>query len=127
MQTTGYRVGLATELGPGVQHGHHRFQGGNLGGRMNVHGNTTSVVIDSYGLVRLNRHDNMVTAAGHSLVDAVVSNLINQMMQATLIGTADIHTGSTAYRFPPAQNLYVLGGVFGAGVSFSIGYGAFLH
>ncbi len=111
VQAAGHLVGLAAELGPGVEHGHDRFQGGDLGGRVDIHRDAAPVVLDGDGLVRLQGDDDAVAAAGHGLVDGVVGDLIDQVVQAALVGAADVHAGAAPDRLQPAQHLDVLRGV----------------
>ena len=54
------------------------------------------------------------TEAGQSFVDAVIDDLIDEMMEAAFAGVADIHTGSDANRFQTFQNLNLLGSVTGS-------------
>jgi len=51
----------------------------------------------------------LIAAAGHSLIDAVVSDFIKEMVQAALVRAAYVHTGAAADGFPTAQNLNILG------------------
>ena len=46
VQTARDLVGLAAEFGARVQYGHHRFQRGFTGGRVNFHGNAAAVILD---------------------------------------------------------------------------------
>ena len=55
---------------------------------------------------------NAVAAAGHGLVNAIVGNLVDQMVQSALVGAADVHSGTAAHRLPSAQDLDVFGGIF---------------
>ena len=66
--------------------------------------------------------------AGHRLVHGVVEHLGGEMMQAALVGAADIHAGAAADRLQPFEDLDVLGriavgGFCSRGVE-QIGHGA---
>src|SRR5258707_8025911 len=46
-----------------------------------------------------------VADTGHSFVDAVIYHLLDEMMQATNVGAADVHAGALADRLQAFQNL----------------------
>ncbi|MBA7638778.1 hypothetical protein ES703_46434 [subsurface metagenome] len=78
---------------------------------MNIHGNAAPVVFHPDGAVLLKSNHDFSAATSHGFVNAIIDNFIDQMVQSTLVSTADIHAGSTAHCFPPAQNLNIIGGV----------------
>ncbi len=47
--------------------------------------------------------------AGHRFVHRVVEHLSGEMVQAALVGAADIHAGPAAHRLQAFENLDVLG------------------
>ena len=55
-----------------------------------------------------------VAEAGHGLVDAVIDDLINQVVQAALVGRADVHAGALAHGLQPFQHLDIGGGILGS-------------
>ena len=109
VQTAGNLVGLAAELGPGVQRGHHRFQRRDLGLRMDVNGDAASVVGDRDVVALVDRGLDGIAETGHRLVDAVVDHLVDQVVQAALVGGADVHAGAAADRLPAVQHVDVRG------------------
>jgi hypothetical protein len=78
---------------------------------MNVHGDATAVVLHSNAAVFPQSDKDFVTAASHGLIDAVIGYLIDEVMQAALVGAADVHAGPAAHCLPSPEYLNVLGGV----------------
>ena len=102
MQAAGDRIGFAAEFRAGMEHGHDGFQRGFTGRRMDFDGDTAAVVFHGNGIIFFDGDFDMRAVAGHGFVDAVVNNFIDQMVQAALVGAADVHTGTAAHRFPSA-------------------------
>ncbi len=111
MQSAADLVMLAAEFGAGMQRGHDRFQGGLLGYRMGVHGNAAAVVLDLHVVVVHEGHRDLVAAAGHGFVDAVVDDLVDKVLEPALVGAPDIHAGPAPHGFQTAQHLDILGGI----------------
>src|SRR5581483_5045583 len=112
-------VGLAAELAAGVEQRHHRLEGGLAGRRVGVDGYAHAVVAHGDAAVFRDVDPDAVAAAGHGLVDAVVDDLRNQLVQAALVGAADIHAGPAPDGLEAFQYLDVTRGVlFGYGFSF---------
>jgi hypothetical protein len=61
-----------------------------------------AIVFHSNGIIFFDGDFDMRAVAGHGFVDAVVNNFIDQMVQAALVGAANVHTGTAAHRFPSA-------------------------
>ena len=59
-----------------------------------------------------------VAEAGHRLVDGVVDDLVDEVVQAALVGRADVHTGAAADGLQPFEDLDIGGCVLTLG-SFS--------
>ena len=117
VQTAGYGIRLAAEFSAGMEHGHNCFQGGYFSGGVNPHRDTAPVVLDADGFILFNNGGNLITAAGHSFIDAVIDNFVNQMMEPALVGAADVHPGTPPHRLQATENENILGGIFG-GFSF---------
>ena len=98
MQAAGHRVGLAAELPARVQGGHHHLKGRPLLHRVVVHRDAAAVVIHPDPAVGEQGDLDPVTEPGERLVDRVVHHLMDEMVQATFAGRADVHTGALAYR-----------------------------
>ena len=66
-----------------------------------------------HAVVRLDGDVDAVAVAGHRLVDGVVDDLVDEVVQAALVGRADVHAGAAADGLQPLQHLDVAGGVRG--------------
>ncbi|MBA7568587.1 hypothetical protein ES708_10318 [subsurface metagenome] len=108
MQPPRNDVGVPAELGTGVEDGHYRLQGGFLGRGVNIHGDAPPVILHPDGIILAEGNPDVGAKAGHGFVDAVVGDFIDQVVQPALVGAADVHTGTAAYRLPPLQDLDVL-------------------
>ncbi|MBA7663501.1 hypothetical protein ES703_71546 [subsurface metagenome] len=113
VQATGHLVSLPTEFRPGVQRGHHRLQRRQVGGGVNLYRNTAPVIFNPDGTILLKGDYNLVTAPGHGFVNAVIGNLIDQVVQSALVSTANVHARSQAHRLPSPQHMDILGGILG--------------
>jgi hypothetical protein len=59
----------------------------------------------------MNYYLGFVAVASHGLVYAVVDYLVDQVMQAVLVGAADIHARAASNRFQAIQNPDIFGGI----------------
>lgn len=75
MQAARGAVRRVAELRAGVQLGQHHFHAGKLGLRLNVDRNTSSVVGDFHGTVRMQRHNDMVADTSKGLIDGIIDDL----------------------------------------------------
>ena len=111
VQSAGDLVAAAAELGPGVERRHRRLEAGQAGGGVDVDGNAPPVVLDGDRRVLRDLDDDPVAVARHRLVDGVVDDLVDQVMEAALVGAPDVHSGPAAYRLRALEHLDVYGGV----------------
>jgi hypothetical protein len=66
---------------------------------MDIHRNSTAVVLDGDGLVGVNYDRDVGAVASQRLVDRVVHDLKDHVVQAgPVIGVADVHSGALADR-----------------------------
>jgi hypothetical protein len=86
---------LTTELAARVQLRHHHVDGGGAG-RVHRHRDAATVVGDFDAAVVKNADVDLVGVAGHRLVDRVVHHLPDEVVQTTLTGGPDVHTGAFA-------------------------------
>lgn len=112
MKPAGDRVAPPTKLTPGVEHGHHRLQGRGAGYWVDLNGYPPAVIGDRYPIILEYCHLHPIATAGHRLIDAVINDLIYQVMKPTLTGAPDIHSRAPPHRLHSAQHLDVLSGVF---------------
>ena len=106
VQTAGNLVGVVVELTAGVQHGHDDLGRGNAFFFMHVDRNTTAIVTDADGFVRVNDDGDVIAVPGQGFVDRVVDHLEYHVVQAAaVIGVANVHAGTLAYGIQPFQHL----------------------
>src|SRR5260370_16937849 len=109
MQAAADLVAASAKLTAGVQDGHDHFQGREAGALvMFLYGDTASVVFYSDGTISVDRNLDRVGIARHDFVNAIIDDFLNQVMQAALVVTADIHTSAHASRLKAFQNPDVL-------------------
>ena len=101
----------AVELAAGVEVRHHGLEGGLAGAGVLVDGDAAAVVGHEDAAVLLDRDRDVVAEAGHRLVDGVVDDLVNQVVEAALIGGADVHAGPPPDCLQTFEDLDVCGGV----------------
>ena len=111
VEAAGYLVTPPAELAAGVQRGHHRLQRRGAGDRVVLHRYAAAVIRNRYPVVLMDDDLYAVAPAGQRLVDAVVRDLLDQVMQPARPGGTDVHAGTAAHRLHPAQNLDVFSGV----------------
>ena len=107
VQAAGHLVALAAELAAGVEDGEHHLDGGDLLFRVFVDGDAAPVVVDRDRVVRVNPHLDLVAETGEGLVDAVVDDLVHQVVQTARARRADIHARTLADRFQALEDLNV--------------------
>ena len=96
VEAAGVFVGALAEFAAGVEVGEHEFDGGDLELRVHVHGDAAAIVADGAGAVDMDGDLDAVAVAGEVLVDGVVKDLEDAMVEAALIGGADVHAGALA-------------------------------
>ena len=91
-----------------------------------VDGDAAAVVLDDNAAVLVDRDLDAVAEAGHRLVDGVVDDLVDEVMQAALVGRADVHAGAAADGLQALEDLDVSGGVFACFSGVSHTWGCFV-
>ncbi len=106
VQTAGHLVGVVIELTASMQHGHDNFGGGYTLFFMDIHRDTAAVIRDGNRFIRVDGHSHFGTVTSQRLIDAVVDYLEHHMVQAAaVIGVADVHTRTLAYRIQAFEHL----------------------
>src|SRR5690606_3009880 len=103
VQTAGDGVCLAVELATGVQGRQDDLDGGALLHRVNAGRDATAVVDHADAVVGEQRDVDLVGVARERLVHRVVDDLLDEVVQTTLSGGADIHTRALANSFKPLE------------------------
>ena len=96
MQAAGELIRAIAELAAGVQAGEDELHGGDLGHLVHFDWNATSIVLNGDGAVGVNGDPDVFAVAGEVLVDGIVHDFENAVVQAALIGIADVHAGAQA-------------------------------
>jgi len=104
VQAGGDRVGVVVELAPGVQHREDHLGRGPTFGRVHLGGNAAPVVDHADRVVGVDDHVDVRAVAGQRLVDGVVHDLPHQLMQAGVIGRADVHARTLADRLEALEH-----------------------
>src|SRR5690606_37745001 len=103
VQTAGDGVGIGVELAAGVELGEDDLDSGDAGG-VHTDGDTATVVDDLDTAVGEEGDLHLRCVSGHGLVDGVVDDLPDQVVQATLSGGTDVHTGALAHRLETLED-----------------------
>ena len=109
VQARGDRVVAVVELAPRVQRGHHHLQRADLLRGVLVHRDAAPVVADRHHVARLQAHLDGAGKACRRFVDAVVDDLVHQLVQPVRAGRPDVHAGPLADRLQAFQYLNVAG------------------
>ena len=109
MQTAGYLVSATAELAAGMQDGVNDLYTGDARLGLDIDRDTTAIVDDRDGVVRIDGNLDFGAVAGQSLVHSVVDDFIDQVMQTGGGGAADVHTRTASDRFQTFQDLDTVG------------------
>ncbi len=104
-------VPAAAELAARMEYGHDRLDRCLARLLLDVDGDATAVVGDAAPAVCPDNHLHPVAVTRHRLVDRVVDELLDQVVEAGLVGRADVHPGPAPDGFKPFEYLDVLSGV----------------
>ena len=105
VQTTGYFIGVVVEFTASVEHGHNDLCRRNAFFFVHVYRDATTVVTHGDGFIRVDDNADVVAVTGQSFVDGVIDHLEHHVVQtATIIGVANVHTGTFAYGIQTFQH-----------------------
>lgn len=121
MKAAGVSVAVPlAELAAGVQGGEDELEGGAFVLGMQADGDTTAVVGDGDRVVLFVQGDgNAIGVAVEVLIDGVIDDFPDKVMQAELVGGADVHAGTPTDGLEAFEDVDV-----GFGVGFRIHGGA---
>ena len=105
VKTAGHFVAAAAELAAGVQNSVHHRDSRQAGLLLDAHGDAAAVIGHADDLAGQDLDLDFVTEAGQRFVNGVVHDLIDQMVQSSGTGGADVHTRALADRFQSFQYL----------------------
>ena len=101
----GLIAALRAEFTTGMQYRINDLHSGNTAG-MHIHRHTPSFILHADHVVFFYRYADCIPMTVQCLVNRVVYDLPNQMVQASGICGADIHTRSFSYSIKAVKNLY---------------------
>ena len=113
VQTARHLIGTFVELTAGMEHRHHDLERAHTFFLMNVHRDTTAVVLHHNGVVRTNRDFNMGAISCQGFVDRVVHRLIDEVMKSFFADITDIHGRTLAHCFQAFEHLDIGGRIAG--------------
>ena len=105
MQASRNLVTTGSEFATGMQHRQNGFKGTFPSAGVHIGGNPPAVVTDGHRAVLTQHHQNSVAMAREGLIDRVIHHLINQVVQTSWSGGADVHARAFADRFKSLQDL----------------------
>ena len=111
METTGNLVGVIIELSAGMKFGHDDFQSGHTLVFVIIHRNPATIILDTERSILVNDHIDFGRMSRHRFVDAVVNNLVDQVVKSSRSGTTDVHSGSFANRLDTFEDFNIRSGV----------------
>ena len=120
MEPPGDFVGDFVKLAAGMQLSQNNLRGRFLFGRMHVNRNAAAVVNDRHTVIDMDADVDLVAVTYQSLIDGVIHNLVDQVVQPSLGGVANIHSGSFSHRLEAFENFNIIGFIVGLGWSFCL-------
>ncbi len=108
VQAAGDFIAPAAELSAGVQDGIDHLHGGLSGLVVDADGNASAVVRDRDGIVRIDGDLDMGAESRQRLIHRVIDDLIDQMVEPSGGGGADVHAGALADCLQALEDLNVI-------------------
>ena len=105
VQAAGNLVAAAAEFAAGVQHGEADLDRRTTHLGVDADGEAAAVVLHGYGAILMQRDNDVVAKTGQRLVHGVVHDFVNEVVQAALVGGANVHAGPAAHRLQAFQHL----------------------
>src|SRR4051812_28987762 len=94
MKTAGNFVSGVIEFSTCVKFCENDLESRNFFGRMNISGNTSTVILDSHGIIDVNGYRNVFAMSCERFVDRVIDNFPNEMVKSSGICIPDVHAGA---------------------------------
>ena len=94
-----------------MQHSQHSFKSTLTSARVNIRGDATTVIGDASGSILGEDNLNLGAVARQGFIHRVVDHLINEVMESSRPGGADIHTRSFSNRLKAFKNLDLFGAI----------------
>ena len=97
VQTARNLVGVVIELTTGMQYGHDNFGGRDTLFLVDIHGDTTAVVLDGDGLIRMDNDRYFIAMTCQRFVNGVIDHFKDHMVQTgTIVGVTNVHPRALA-------------------------------
>ncbi len=109
VESSGNLIGALVEFAAGVEHGHGDLEAGFLLGLVDIDRDTTAVVHNGDGVVRVDRQLDLRAETCQRFVDGVVYHLVHEMMQAPGGSRTDVHAWPLPNRIESFQYLNGIG------------------
>ena len=113
VQTAGNLISAAAEFTTGMKDGKYHLQGRHAFLLIDIDRDTTAIIHNGNGVIGMDFYSDFVAEASQSFVNGVIYDFINQMMQTSGTGGADIHTGTLADCLQTFQDLNLTCIIFG--------------
>src|SRR5581483_1797021 len=110
MKTTGNFISILVKFTPRMEDRHDDLESGDIATLflrflfMAPYRNSPAVVFNGDRIVLVQSNCDLRTMPSEGLVDAVVGNLIDELVQAVGMGIADVHPRTLAYRLKTFKN-----------------------
>ncbi len=111
MQTAGELIRAVAKLAAGMQAGKHQFHRRYASLGMHLNRNATTIILNGDGAVRVDGDPDVFTVACEMLIDGVVHHFKHAVVQAALIGIADVHSRPQPDGFEAFEFLNLIGTV----------------
>ena len=111
VEAAGDLVALLIELAAGMEDGHDDFGRRLVLLLVQADGDAAPVVDDGDGIVDVDEDVDLGAVAGQGLVDAVVDDLVNEVVEALRPGAADVHGRALADGLEALQDLDAFSGI----------------
>jgi hypothetical protein len=111
MKTPGNLIEAVVELSPGMKNREDYFGSRPFLFSMDPGRNSTAVVHDRNGMVRMNRYIDMAAKSCKSFINGVIDKFVHKMMESINACAADIHTRPYPNGLKTLQNPDLFGSV----------------
>jgi len=112
MQAAGNLIHIAVELAARMQHGQRDLRGRTFLSAVQRSGYSPAIVDDGNTVVNMDKNIDVLAETCHGLVDAVVNDLIDEMMQADAASAANIHGRTLSHCLKTLKHFYAVCSIF---------------
>ena len=120
VQACRYLVGVLVEFRPGTDSRHDDLKSRSLRFGMLIDGDSPAVIVHAQAAVHVDFDVNSMAMAGECFIDAVIDQLIDEMVQAARRYVADIHARTLANVGRIPEDLHITGAVLVRGVRMAL-------